>query len=271
MSSGYRVPAVVATSRILAELASANGKGLRAVDLVKATGISKSTMHNLLTTLESERFVQSDENLVYRLGPALVSLGGVAVSQRRAMEIATERIRPLARQHQLSFAVVQWIPGPAGGMSEVVERALPHGVHVGITLGSRYGPLDGALGKCLLAALEPGEAERVVRSMKPVAHTSRTITNPQRLLDELDAVRDRGWAASIGEYNSNNAVVAPVFAPDAQIDLLLLSLGFPDQLTEDAVPGIGTLLRDLGADIAHEAGGRAPEHWHALRTVETVN
>jgi IclR family transcriptional regulator, acetate operon repressor len=269
--SRYQVPAVVASSRILAVLASANGQGLRAVDLVRATGISKSTMHNLLATLESERFVQSDENQCYRLGPALVSLGAIAMRQRTAMAIAAERIRRLAREHELSFAVVQWIPGSGAGESEVVERAFPHGVHVGITLGSRYGPFDGALGKCLLAALPPAEATRVLRSAKLVAHTSRTITDPRTLLAEIEAVRNRGWAASIGEYNSNNAVTAPVFAPEGHIDLLLLSLGFPDQLTEEEVPRIGALLRDLGAEITQQAGGRPPAHWRALRSAETDN
>ncbi len=269
-SGRYKVPAVVAASRVLSTLAASGGEKLRAVDLVKATGISKSSMHNLLATLEAERLVHVDEHLRYGLGSALVSLGAAAVSARRAMTIAAERIRPLAAEHDLSFAVAQCLPGPDGGESEVVERAYPHGVHVGVTIGSRYGPFDGALGKCLLAALEPQQAERVIRATKPVPHTTRTITDPDELVREIQAVRERGWAASVGELNSNNAVAAPIFGPRGELDLLLLSLGFPDQLSEEQVPEVGALLRWLGAEIGEEVGARPPAHWQALGPVETV-
>ena len=58
--SGYRVPAVVSAARILRELAQGGEAGQTAAELCRTTGPSKSSMHNLLSTLADEGFVRRD-------------------------------------------------------------------------------------------------------------------------------------------------------------------------------------------------------------------
>ncbi len=130
MSGGYRVPAVVSAVKILGELRRIGEAGATQTELVRATGLSKSSMHNLLSTLEGEGFVSRDARTSeYRLGPALITLGAAATGQTRLIGIATERLAPLATELQLSFAVAQ----PVGLYEAViVERFYPpEGVHVG--------------------------------------------------------------------------------------------------------------------------------------------
>lgn len=253
MSSGYRVPAVVATMKVLRELRRIGDDAATQSELVRATGLSKSTMHNLLSTLEEERVVSRDPRTrEYRLGPALITLGAAASGQTRLIDIAGERLAPLATELELSFAIAQPI-----GASEavIVERFYPpEGVHVGIRLGSAYGIFDGAIGKCLLAALPAAEAERAVSERVIPAHTPQTVTRRAELLDEVGRVRRRGWGTSVQELNENNAVAALVRGRNGALALLLIALGFAEQLGGERIDEVGAMLAELGEQIRVGAG-----------------
>jgi DNA-binding IclR family transcriptional regulator len=255
VSARYRVPAVSAAIRLLAQLAEGDGRGFSQAELARETGISKSTIHNLLGTLEEAGYVRrSSATLRYQLGGALIPLGTAAARQVRTITLAMDRLPELASEHRVSAAIAQVTPA---GDTQVVDRAYPpESVHVGVRIGSRYGYLDGAIGKCLLAALQPAAAERILRAGPIPAHTDRTVTRPEELLAEVELVRARGWGASIGEYNENIAVAATILGLDGSAEAVLLALGFPSDIPEPAVPVIGqALAREAAAISAHAGGG----------------
>jgi DNA-binding IclR family transcriptional regulator len=250
---------VVSAVKILGELRRIGEAGATQTELVRATGLSKSSMHNLLSTLEGEGFVSRDARTrEYRLGPALITLGAAATGQTRLIGIATDRLAPLATDLQLSFAIAQ----PVGLYEAViVERFYPpEGVHVGIRLGSTYGLHEGALGKCMLAALPQDEVERIIKKRSIPAHTDRTMTRPDALIDEIAAVRERGWGASMQELNENNAVAAPVAGRNGGVALILLVLGFAEQLGGGQIERTGEMLVELGRQIRSTAGFDSGEH-----------
>jgi IclR family acetate operon transcriptional repressor len=249
----YQVPAVVGAIKVLEELGGPGDSGSTQAELVEATGMSKSTLHNLLSTLETHEYVRRDpDTRRFRLGPALIPLGTAATRQVKLVRSTLVRIAPLAEKHHLSFAVAQ-----RTGEDEVqiIERYYPaRDVHVGITVGSSYGPLDGALGKVLLAAMDPERATRLIKGRKLPAHTEATITRPEDLIKEIEEVRTRGWAASRGELNENNAVAAGIWTQTGELGLMLLVLGFANQLDDVRVEEIGDLLSSTAAAIMAEVG-----------------
>ncbi len=256
--TSYRVPALVSATRVLRRLAVSGGETF--VALGQDLDLPRSTLHNLLATLEAEGFVQRDEpSRRWTLGPGLVPLGHAAARQVPILVRALEELGSLAAGEQLSFAVAR----AAQPCEAVVLEGVfpPSGVYVGIGVGDRFGPLDGALGKCMLAALDPGEARRAVRGARIEARTPRTITDPDALLREVAAVARNGWGASIGEYNENHAVAAPVFGRGGTPRLYLLALGFPGQLGAERIAEIGGQLRRIGEELEEAFGGRRPEHW----------
>lgn len=261
MSADYQVPAIVSAVNILRELRLRGDESASQAELVRATGLSKSSMHNLLSTLERQRFVIRDgKSRRYRLGPALITLGAAASGQTRLIDMAGARLAPLAAEHGLSFAIAQ----PTGLYEVVIVDRFypPHGVHVGIRVGSDYGLYEGALGKCLLAALAQEEVERIVKERSIPAHTDRTLTRPADLLAEVEEVRRRGWASSEQELNENNAVAAGVLGRNGNPELLLLALGFAEQFSGPGIKATGELLVDVAAAIRFAAGiddGAGPE------------
>lgn len=249
----YQVPAVVGAIKVLRELSGSGEAGATQADLAAATRMSKSTLHNLLNTLEANEYVRRDNDTRrYRLGPALIPLGNAATRQVKLVRSTIDRIAPMAEANHLSFAVAQ-----RTGEDEVqiIDRFYPaRDVHVGITVGSTYGPLDGALGKVLLAAMDPERAARLIKARKLPAHTDATITSPADLIADIDEVRGRGWAASRGELNENNAVAAGIWTQSGELGLMLLVLGFANQLDNGRVEQIGELLRVTADTIMAEAG-----------------
>lgn len=252
----YRVPAVMAAASILDAIARAPD-GMTHTELVRELELSKSSAHNLLSTLESLGWVRRDpRGRAYRLGGGLVRLGAFAVRQVDALALAMERTHEIAGEHHLTVVAAQ----PLGrGDVEVVAVAFPDDTHVGISLGMRYSWFDGAVGKCLLALETPADAQRLVRerARQIPAHTERTLTDPDALLADVEHVRSVGYGASIGEYRSNNAVAVPVRNADGTLAATLIAIGFPDQLTRDAIPSIGHVLRDVADAITAECGGGA--------------
>lgn len=257
MSGSYRVPAVVSAAKILHELRRMNRPATQA-ELVRRTGLSKSSMHNLLSTLEGEGLVTRDSRTKqYRLGPGLITLGAAASGQARRIDIAAERLAPMATELGLSFAVAQPI---ADHEAVIVERFYPpEGVHVGIRLGSTYGLLEGALGKCLLAGLPADEAERLVDGRSIPAHTARTLTRPDELLAEVEQVRERGWGASVQELNENNAVAAGVQGRGDGLALMLVALGFAEQLGGERIAETGEMLAGIAREVRAAAGLEEPD------------
>lgn len=253
-AAAYRVPAVVAAVAALDALAALNGAGASLSELARTIGRSKSTVFNLLSTLEGEALVARDPaTRRYHLGARLIPLGSAAAREARPLAMAMERARGLAAETGLSVAVAQTIAGP---MAQVVDSATPHsGLHVGITIGDRYGPFDGAIGKSLLAGMDEGDAARLVHESSPRPHTPRTLTDADELLDDVAGVRLRGWAASIGELNENNAVSASVAGPGGAPLLILTVLGFASQLPAERVPEIGERLCALAESVSMETGG----------------
>lgn len=249
----YQVPAVVGAISVLNEVASSEEPGVTQAELVKATGLSKSTMHNLLATLEAHDFVRRESNSRnYRLGPALIPLGTEASRQVRLVRSTIDRVAPLAAEYHLSFAVAQVV---SEDECRIIERFYPaEDVHVGILIGSSYGPMDGALGKVLLSYMDPARARRIIKSRKLPAHTDATITSPENLIETVEESRTRGWALSAGELNQNHAVATGIRGQNGELALLLLALGFPADLDGDRMEEIGELLSGIARSVMAEAG-----------------
>jgi DNA-binding IclR family transcriptional regulator len=256
------VPAVQSACRILDLLARGDRDGRTLSEVARELELSKSSVHGLLATLTAYGYVQrSPDSRRYRLGAALVPLGRAAAGQLQAAALVSERLAALAGEHRLTFAVAQVTEY---GDAQVIDRAYPlSDIHVGVTLGSRYGPFDGAIGKCLLAAMSEEAAERLVGDADIPRHTGRTIAEAGALLADVQGVRARGWAASIGELKANHAVAAPLHGPGGELELVLFAVGFPGQLEDDAIAAVGGVLRETARAIRVELGATVNEEGRA--------
>jgi DNA-binding IclR family transcriptional regulator len=244
----HLVPAVATACRILDALSREDLEARTLSELARTLGLPKSTLHNQLSTLQAHGLVYRDEVARrYRLGGGLITLGLAARRQLRSAALVAERLPALAAAHGITFAVVQ-VADPQEAV--LVDCAYPaEDVHVGLALGSRYGVFHGAVGKCMLTAIAPDVAERIVRDRGIPRHTDQTLVDAKAFLEDIEAARSRGWAASAGEFKENHAVAAPLFGQTGDLELIVFGVGFPAQLPLDRFAALGGVLVELARAV----------------------
>jgi DNA-binding IclR family transcriptional regulator len=153
-------------------------------------GLAKSTVHDHLTTLHDREYV-AREGTTYRVGLRFLDKGNYARTTREILGAARPTLEELATE----TGEIVWLYVEEHGKAVVLERV--QGEHAVSTVG-RVGlrtPIHApAAGKAMLAHLPDERVAEIVdrHGLAPV--TGNTITDPDRLHDELATIRDRGFA-----------------------------------------------------------------------------
>jgi len=180
-------------------------------ELAAELGLSKSTVHRLLHTLERFDLIERDaRDERYRLGLKLQQLGSRAV---RSRTLGTEAHRFLVEMSRRSRETVS-LATPAPGGAICLDRLdSPHTViTIRTPVGSLFPAHCTAAGKAILAYLAESEIEEVVRRTGLRQYTPFTITQLANLKENLRLIRQRGYAVDHQELERGlSGVAAPVF------------------------------------------------------------
>jgi DNA-binding IclR family transcriptional regulator len=200
------VPVVRSTFRILEELAK-NGP-LALNEVTQRSGISKSTVFRILTTLTQLGYVVRDGERNYyasRTIGDLVSNEASVKALRRAALPQMLKLRDLYGETvnlgQLEFDKVVYI--------EVVpsEYALRFHERAGSTIFVHAS----GLGKAILAFSDEQSIESLLRGRELSLLTRNTITDSNELIAELKRIREGGFAFDRGETAAlATCVAAPI-------------------------------------------------------------
>jgi DNA-binding IclR family transcriptional regulator len=251
----YTVPAVVSAARLLALLADAPRDGVTQAELARAADLSRSSAHNILGTLHQLGYAYRDPGTRrYTLGQELVGLGRAAAAHHTLLDALEDEARSMALEFGIEHAVARRISVDA--VQIVYSAPPPTGLHISAMVGTRLDWFTGAVGRCLLAALAPREAERVIRSADLVKSTPSSLTDPEEILARVAEVRSTGYSYAAAEVWDIHAAVAPVFASDGTLELMLMAFGFPSQMPAEQLATEGKRLRAAADRIASENGGR---------------
>lgn len=230
--------------RILEAVAESGGRGLAFSRIVQATGIPKASAHRLLRELVDISVLSYDPNTRQYRGGVLLARLGAGVS-------ADYDLRTAVRPH------LEALQTDTGHVATLGIRNDDEGIYVdkiepddfSIRLHSEIGksfPLHcTAMGKVLLAHASAGDLRRLgKRRLK--AFTKHTITDSGALRQEIDRIRDDGFALDREEITRGlMCVAAPVY--DAQGDIAgAISCTFQSYILADR--GIDA---EIGAVIHH--------------------
>ncbi|MEU4190918.1 IclR family transcriptional regulator [Kribbella sp. NPDC026611] len=204
------------------------GEGERSLDQLAAElGVHKTTVLRLLRTMEAERFVRRDSAHRYRLGSRLFALADLAREQYVVREVAAPHLRQLNHKTGQTVHLAAWENGEVIYVDKLDSvRSVRMYSQVGIPAALHCT----AVGKVLLAAQPKRQREAVLQTLDYHAYTPNTITDADRLRDELVTVREHGWAQDKAEHESFiNCIGAPVKDRDGRI-VGAVSLSVPDVL-----------------------------------------
>jgi len=181
-------------------------------DIAARTDLPRQTVHRMVKQLEENALLRRDPGGdSYSVGPRMIELGLQALT-------ASTRAAPVRRVLQnLVMGLGETCNLGVLARDEVVyvervECDWPLRIQYGV--GSRVPLHATGIGKLLLAHLP----RRLLRVLPMTQLTDRTITDPDRLEDELAAIRRRGYAANDQENTPGLIGVAvPIRNPKGRV------------------------------------------------------
>jgi DNA-binding IclR family transcriptional regulator len=169
--------------------------------------MAKSTIHRHLTTLNRLEYVVREGNQ-YHPGLKFAELGQYVRSRRLAYELAADQVNELAEEtEERADFIVEEHGRCVYVHSETGQRAVQTDAGVGKTL-----PMHStAAGKIILANMPEEDVKRILTTKGLPGLTENTMTEVEDLLQELETIRERGYAFNNQEnIDGLRAVAVPV-------------------------------------------------------------
>ena len=179
-----------------------------------AAGLPRPTARRILLTLAELGYVRAAGG-GFELTPRVLDLGMSYVLSRGLWEVARPHMEQLVGRTGESSSVAQL---DGSDIVYVARVAVPKIVTLAVTIGTRFPAMATSLGKVLLAALPPGEAERVLAEPTRSGITARWQPDAGERAAALREVRARGWALTDEELAAGiRSVAAPLRDGDGQV------------------------------------------------------
>jgi len=217
-----------------------------ASEVARAVGFHVSTTHRLLRTLAARGYVdQHPAQRTFTLGPRLVALGHAYTGGAGLVQVAQPEIEALRNElgETVHLAVYR-----DGEVIEVAEAGGLQPVSVSLAAGRRDPPNCTALGKVLLAGLEP-EALSAFFARGPMERrTAHSLTRKADVLKAVEATREQGYGTDEEEFAAETCCVSvPVRDRNGQV-VAALSIAMPkSRYRRSSIPGwVRTLDRVAG-------------------------
>jgi DNA-binding IclR family transcriptional regulator len=225
---------------------------LRVSEVAEALALPKSTVSRLLKVLAESGLLEREETgRGYRCGPLALQLGNLYLAQHSLLDLVDDALDGLVER----FAVT----GYAGVLNgtEIVLLRVRQGrapLRIVYEVGGRVPAHVTAIGMALLARLDDTRVHALYGDTLVYAPMNARIPMA-RFLKELELVRRRGWAASLGTTHAGiGAIGAAVASPNEQ-QPIGFSLSFPlmdadrvrrQEIVEAVVAGAGAIGARIG-------------------------
>jgi DNA-binding IclR family transcriptional regulator len=263
------IPVTRTLDRGLAILeAVADAGELSLSDIARATQMSASTAFRLIETLEQRGFLmRADDSGLYRVGARAFDVGtafAAAAGASRLGEAARPLMRRLAEELGESVAL-----GVRDGQQAVyVEQVEARGaVRMIARLGSRMPMHCTGIGKALLAWLWESRVDEIVGPAPYARATAATLTDREALLRDLAAVRERGHALDLQEYEADvRCVAAPVRNREGEVVAAMSVSGPTGRMAAARQQEIAAQLVQTADELSRRLGWRGVGHAPATTT-----
>jgi Transcriptional regulator len=190
-------------------------KGFGIGEISKDLGLSKSTIHRIITTLKHKEYVaQNKENDKYQLGIKILGLSSSIINNMDLIDIAKPYINEFA--NKVDEVIHLCLPDESYSNIIYVDKVSPENTSRAITMSSSIGKKAPiyctASGKLLLSQYSDDKIKEILKDVDFVKYTENTITNINTFLDEIHEIRKNSYALDNVEYDAAVICIAvPIF------------------------------------------------------------
>ncbi|MEV6661368.1 IclR family transcriptional regulator [Nocardia fluminea] len=216
------------------------------LDVAESTGLPRSSVHRIIDQMVRLRWLAHAPG-GYRLGLRTFELGGLAAEHNEVRDAVSPLLHEVAQRTGmvghlgvLDGPEVLYLDKAAGRSCDPLPTRL----------GGRMPAHSTAVGKALLATLDPGVVELAFRERLPQL-TPRTITHRAELHRELGRVRSHQGVA-VDREESVTGVVCVAVPIRSRVPGAVAALSLSGRLGGARAPGTSGLARIL-VEVADEA------------------
>jgi len=223
--------------------------------IAKKDNLPKSTTHRILNTLKREGFIsQNKTNGKYKLGSGLFELGNLAFKSVELREVTLPYLEKLSREcgEAVHLGVLrdEEIVSVEVSPSEVGLFNLK----VGIYVGDRAPLYCTGVGKATLAFQPEGKIRQILKK-KRKKFTKNTIVEKERLEQELQKIREKGYAVDNMEHEKGvRCVAAPIRNHTGRVFGALSISGPSVRVTKENIPELAGKGKKVAKQISKELG-----------------
>jgi IclR family KDG regulon transcriptional repressor len=250
--SRYRIPMLDRSLHVLELLAPA-GDGLSIAELSRELAAPKSSVFNILATLEERGYVRHANGAgKYVLTTRLYKLGSAAVARLNVKRVLYPLLLELVERTG-ETANLGILDGDEAFYIESIEGQ--GRVRVAVTPGEHIDLHCTALGKVLLANLPAEQTARLLKGRRLKAHTPRTITSSAALRRQLAQIRAQGYALDDEEDNLDlRCLGAPIRDYSSCVVAAVSSTAPKHRLLSAQIPARAEVVRGLAAQMSRALG-----------------
>lgn len=183
-------------------------------EIAEHQNLPVSTVHDHLRTLEEYDYVIKNDGS-YRIGARFLELGGHARSQMPIFRTAAPELRELARETGEHANLMIEEHGYGVFLYKVKGR---EAVQLDTHAGMRVYLHTTALGKAMLAYMNEERVEQILDTVGLPKVNENTVTDKEHLFEELEEVREQGYAIDNEErVEGVRCVGAPIRGGDSEV------------------------------------------------------
>jgi IclR family KDG regulon transcriptional repressor len=221
-------------------------------DIAQEVDLHKATTHRIVTTLVNYGYLErAADGQKYRLGLQLMDLGLKAIHRmdlrREALPYMTQVSQQLEEACDLSIF-------DRGNVFYIEYVQGPHALTVAAAVGQRLPPYCTASGKLFLADLPSKELDAIL-SQPMTSYTQKTITDPRKLRQQLDEIRQQGNAVDDEEFEVGiRAVSAAIRNQQGRVVASVSVPGPTGRMSSERLPQIADALMEAARAISRRLG-----------------
>ena len=252
-----QVQSLVRALGIINRLAAAD-EGVTLTEVSQQVGLSASTAHRLLTTLEQERYVHFDaERRLWSVGVQAFVTGNAFLKTRSLVAAARPHMRALMEDSEETVNLAVEDQHEAVYLAQVDCRQM---MRAFARPGGRVPLHCSSVGKALLSAMPDGELSKVLHRRGLPKLTVKSIHTTAGLRQDLAASRARGYAVDDEEHAVGLRCIAAVIFNENTDATAAVSISGPmARIADVRIPLLGELVRRRADAITAQLGGALPE------------
>jgi len=212
-----------------------------------ALGYHKSTVFNIVHTLEDLGVLENGSESKFRLGPRLYALGKAAGGGSELVSTVHPYLEEIGERTRLSV----FLGIRSGNMAMILDKVdSPTDIRISSEVGMAIPLFAGAGGKVLLSQLSDKELDSLLSENKLLKFTSASCVNKKKFKEMIRRVRQEAFAMDDEEYVEGiRALAVPLRLHRQNLEAAVWVVGLKNRIRDESMPAFRSMLKEISEVI----------------------